>query len=66
MTLTNDELRELTGKSWRSRQVAWLEAHGVPFRLDGKRVLVAKSAAEAYLRGERMTQTRRPDFSGAW
>lgn len=66
LTLSAEELRRLTGKAWRSRQIEWLETHGVPYRRDGVRVLVARSAAEAYLRGERVGATRRPDFSGAW
>ena len=66
ITLSSDELRELTGCTWQSRQVAWLETHGVPFKRDGRRVLVARSAVEAYLRGERINATRQPNFSGAW
>jgi hypothetical protein len=65
LQLSKQELRDLTGKAHLSRQIAWLETHGVPFQLDGKRLQVARTAAEAYLRGEQVVGERAPDFSKA-
>lgn len=43
--LTDDQLRRWCGKKWKSRQIAWLKAEGIPFRiaLDG-RPRVARAA----------------------
>lgn len=45
--LTDDELRQWSGKKWKSLQIAWLKAEGIPFRiaLDG-RPRVARTALE--------------------
>lgn len=34
-----------------AKQVAWLKQHGVPFRLDGKRLLVSSYHARTWLEG---------------
>lgn len=31
--LADDELRRLTGRSWKSLQIEWLRAEGLPFRI---------------------------------
>lgn len=32
--LTDDELRQLTGRAFKSRQIAWLKEQGLPFRVN--------------------------------
>lgn len=50
--MQRDELRELTGKDRASLQSAWLTEHGIPHRLDGRRVLLSRSHVRAWLSGE--------------
>ncbi len=33
MFLGEDELRKLTGRQWKSKQIAWLRREGIPFRV---------------------------------
>lgn len=63
MLLTPSELRELTGCARRSDQAEWLSLNGIPFRLDGVRLLVSKAHAEAWLGGV-VVVSREPDLSG--
>jgi hypothetical protein len=65
LLLSKPEIRQLTNKAHLSKQMGWLDAHGVPYHLEGKRLLVSRSAAEAYLRGEQVIGERAPDFSKA-
>lgn len=47
MFLTDDDLRRLTGKKWRSKQIAVLRRMGVPFRVNAAGVpIVARAAIE--------------------
>lgn len=50
LTLTPDELRELTGYKPAAKQRQWLDERGVPYRFDG-RVLVSRAAVERWLSG---------------
>jgi hypothetical protein len=51
LTLTADELRELTGKVQAPKQRAWLEENGIPFHAEGRRILVSRANAERWLSG---------------
>jgi hypothetical protein len=57
LTLTAAELRELTGYKPAAKQRQWLDERGVPYRFDG-RVLVSRAAAEDWLRGRTVLQSR--------
>ena len=45
------ELRDLTGCTSSAKQAAWLAAHGIPHRVDGKRVIVSREHVRAWLEG---------------
>lgn len=62
LTLTRDELRELTGYASAAKQRAWLDERGVPYRFEG-RLLVSRSVAEDWLRGRTVVQSRGVDLS---
>ena len=62
LTLTRDELRELTGYVSTAKQRAWLDERGVPYRHDG-RLLVSRAVAEDWLRGRTVVQCRGVDLS---
>ena len=49
--MQRDELRELTGKAHAAAQAAWLKAHGVPHRVDGRRVILSRSHLRDWLNG---------------
>jgi hypothetical protein len=63
LTLSPDELRELTGYARRGAQSEWLTVNGIPFRLDGARLLVARVHAEAWLGGKEVMQPKGFDLS---
>jgi hypothetical protein len=64
LTLTPEELRELTGRARRGDQRAWLEAQGIPFRVDGERLLVSRQHAQDWLSGKVVARSRAVDLSG--
>jgi hypothetical protein len=51
MTLTPTEIRTLTDKARRTDQREWLELNGIPYRQDGERLLVSKTAVDKWLSG---------------
>lgn len=59
LTLTSQELRELTGTRAGDRQRAWLRERGIPFRDEG-RILVSRAAAERWLSGIEVAAPRGP------
>lgn len=62
LTLSREELRELTQRSKRDAQAAMLEAQGIPYRIVHGRVMVARSAAQSWLEGRCVTASRGPNF----
>lgn len=63
LTLSIEEIRSLTGCARRADQEAWLSSHGVPFRKDGERILIARSNAERWLSGQNIPQMAEPNLS---
>lgn len=52
LTLTKEELHNLTGLKTRDKQAEWLSSNGLPFRRDDRgRVLVLSSIAEGWAQG---------------
>lgn len=49
--LNEFELYQLTGAIKASSQVSWLKQNGVPFRLDGKRLIVSRVHARQWIEG---------------
>jgi hypothetical protein len=57
--LTDDELAELTGYSWRSKQQHALAVMGIAFKVNPRgRILVLRAVL-----GEKPSQRARPDWS---
>lgn len=62
LTLTADELRELTQRTRRDAQVAMLDAAGIPYRVVRGRVIVARATAQAWLEGRTVSNSRAPNM----
>ena len=63
LTLEPKDLRQLTGKARRGDQLEWLALNGVPYRLDGLRILVGRTAVDSWLGGKDVPQERGIDLS---
>jgi len=50
--LNNAELHQLTGFARATSQASWLKTKGLPHKLDGRRVIVARTHALAWLEGK--------------
>ena len=55
--LTPAELKQLTGLVWSRHQSQWLVEHGIPHRLDGKRIIVKHKHVDAWLEGRNMVRS---------
>lgn len=63
--LDRDALRQLTGAAHRSKQVTWLHAEGIPFKINGKdELIVAWVHVHAWLEGKPPVSFVEPDLSG--
>jgi len=52
ITLTEPEIKNLTGYKTKERQRAWLQAEGIPFRADQHgRIIVASEHVQQWVRG---------------
>lgn len=60
LTLSADELRELTGARVRDAQGEWLSDRLIPFRRDGARLLVAREHVHQWLAGVEFKPTAAP------
>jgi len=49
--LSSGELHDLTGYARHGQQAAWIAQHGIPHRLDGKRVILSRIHARDWLEG---------------
>lgn len=49
--LSSSEVRDLTNSTPFRKQAAWLVEHGVPHRVDGRRVIVSRVHARNWLEG---------------
>ena len=63
LTLSIEEIRSLTGCARRSDQESWLSLHGVPFRKDGERILIARANAERWLSGQNIPKLAEPNLA---
>lgn len=50
--LDTTELHQLTGFARAASQASWLKEKGVPYRLDGRRVIVSRTHTLAWLEGK--------------
>lgn len=53
--LDKTELFQLTGFARAPAQAAWLAAEGIPHKVDGKRVIVCRIHARAWVEGKPLT-----------
>jgi hypothetical protein len=44
------------------KQLAWLQAHGIPHRADGSRVIVAHRHVTSWLEGRSMVSSQGPNW----
>ncbi|MDB5975118.1 MAG: hypothetical protein JWR07_1878 [Nevskia sp.] len=57
------ELYDLTGFARAAEQEAWLKAHCVLHRRDGKRVIVCRIHARAWVEGREVVASEGPNWS---
>lgn len=56
------ELHDLTGFARAAEQETWLKAHGIPHQRDGKRVIVSRFHARAWLEGRPVVASNAPNL----
>lgn len=54
--LDSRELKLLTDYAYKSRQAEWLKLKGIPFKLDGARLVVAKTHVQNWIEGKQITR----------
>lgn len=54
--LDSRELKLLTDYKYRSKQAEWLKLKGIPFKLDGARLVVAKTHVQNWIEGKLVVQ----------
>ena len=55
--LSPAERHDLTGYARAGQQSAWMREHGIPHRLDGKRVIVSRVHVQSWLAGRNMASS---------
>ena len=55
--LSVQERHELTGYARAGQQSQWMREHGIPHRLDGKRVIVSRVHVQSWLSGRTMASS---------
>ena len=63
LTLTREELRELTQRAKVAGQAEMLTAAGIPYRIVAGRILVARAHALAWLEGRPVSQSKGPNMN---
>lgn len=61
--LTSQELHGLTGFARAAEQDAWLKDHAIPHQRDGKRVIVSRVHARAWLEGREAVASNAPNIA---
>ncbi len=61
--LTSPELHQLTGYARASSQCTWLREKGLPFRQDGKRLIVSREHIRAWLEGRPTIVSSGPNWA---
>ena len=54
--LDSRELKLLTGYKQHKKQADWLTVKGIPFKLDGSRLVAAKTHVQSWIEGKQMAQ----------
>lgn len=61
--LSPPELHDLTGFARAAEQDAWLKEHAIPHQRDGKRVVVSRFHARAWLEGREVVASNAPNLN---
>lgn len=61
--LTPQELHGLTGFARAAEQDAWLKEHAIPHQRDGRRVVVSRFHARAWLEGREVVASNAPNLN---
>lgn len=61
--LSPQELHDLTGFARAAELVDWLKDHHIPHQRDGKRVIVSRVHARAWLEGREAVASNAPNLS---
>lgn len=56
--LTPAEIAALTDCAWSRLQIKWLIEHGIPHRVDGKRILVSHKHVDQWLEGRNIVRSQ--------
>jgi hypothetical protein len=59
----SQELHALTGYARPTQQAAWLKDHGIPHRVDGRRIIVSRIHVQAWLEGKAIVFSSGPNWS---
>ncbi len=62
--LSSSELHTLTGYARSGQQDGWLKEHGIPHRLDGKRIIVSREHVRAWLEGRTVASSSGLNLAG--
>lgn len=60
--LNSSDLRDLTGYAYAADQEEWLTAHGLPHKRDGRRIILARFHARAWLEGRPVVASNEPNL----
>ena len=58
------ELHTLTGYARAGQQAGWLAEHGIPHRMDGRRVIVSRVHVQAWLEGRTVASSKGLNLAG--
>jgi|DEB19_MinimDraft_2_1074335.scaffolds.fasta_scaffold01045_2 hypothetical protein len=61
--LNAQDLHQLTGYARPVKQLGWLQAHGIPHRADGSRIIVSHKHVTSWLEGRNVIQSSGPNWS---
>jgi hypothetical protein len=61
--LSAADLRDLTGYSRSAEQEEWLKGQGIPHRRDGRRIILARFHARAWLEGRHVVASNEPNLA---
>jgi hypothetical protein len=61
--LNPTELHTLTGYARATSQASWLKEHGIPHRLDGRRIIASRVHVQAWLEGKAPVFSAGPNWS---
>jgi hypothetical protein len=60
--LSASDLHILTGYARAAEQESWLKEHGLPHRRDGRRIIMARFHARAWLEGRAVRPSNEPNL----